>query len=346
MKYLFLFLVSLPAFSSTVFFADYCTKKEVKVATPNGTSLSLNFKDLDNDAPLRIQIKYKPSSIEKLKPHQIRVENYLIPARRISKHGEWRANFRLPNLKWMRSVERELFNYRVWDAEVVWYQNNNAQSAFTTFYHPQKTKAYYEVLSESLCSWEGRPQVDSKLYENLNQETMLVRRTTTESSEDINNRGISFGYGNTALEEASIGLFGASNFGWIFEEWQKQFENSKYVTVTRDYYLTKGESGLFYVRPTFSRHKALKYSWVKNQNGCGSFEAVSEGYLDIGKSLEDFIVIPSSYYGKESLLEFIEVVRPAIDSCKSFPINQVLDAEDIITSGNDELVYFYEAGRI
>ncbi|MFA5584779.1 MAG: hypothetical protein WDA09_11245, partial [Bacteriovoracaceae bacterium] len=98
MKYLFLFLVSLPAFSSTVFFADYCTKKEVKVATPNGTSLSLNFKDLDNDAPLRIQIKYKPSSIEKLKPHQIRVENYLIPARRISKHGEWRANFRLPNL--------------------------------------------------------------------------------------------------------------------------------------------------------------------------------------------------------------------------------------------------------
>lgn len=346
MKYLILFLFSYSAFSSTVFFADSCTKKEVKVATPNGTSLSLNFKDLDTQNPLRIQIKYKPSSIEKLKPHQFRVENYLIPAHRITRNGEWRANFRLPSLKWMRSVESELLNYRVWDAEVVWYQDNNVQTSFTTFYHPQKTKSYYEVLSESLCSWEGKPQVDSKLYENLNNETMLVRRTTTESVEDINNRGITFGYGNNSFEGVSIGLLGSSNFGWIFDEWQKQFENSKYVTISRDYYLTKGESGLFYVRPTFSRHKALKYSWIKNSNGCGSFEAVSEGYLDIGKSLEDFIVIPSSYYGKESLLEFIEVVRPAINSCKSFPIEQVLDAEDIITSGNDELVYFYESGRM
>lgn len=346
MKYLILFFFSFPLFSSTAFFADSCTQKEIKVATPNGTSLLMNFKDLDPDLPLRIKIKYKPSSVDKLKPHQMREENYLIKARKIGRNGEWRAKFRLPNLKWMRSIERELLNYRVWDAEVIWFQNNKVFSSFSTFYNPQKVSSYFEVKSESLCSWEGRPQVDSKLYENFNDETMKITRVTTESVDDFASKGISFGYGENSFERASIGLLGSSNFGWIFEEWQNQIENNKYITVTRDYVLSRGEAGLFYVRPTFNRHKAIKYSWVQNESGCSTFEPVSEGYVDIGKSLEDFIVIPSSYYGRESLLEFIEVVRPAIDSCKSFQMNQIIDAEDIITSGNEELVYFYESGRL
>src|SRR5690606_13022536 len=334
MKYLFLFLffITLSASSSTVFFADSCTKEQVKVATPNGTSLSLKLSGLDPHQSLHIKIKFKPSSVDRLKPHQVREVSYLIPTKRISRNGEMFARFGLPNLRWMRSVERELLNYRVWDAEVLWYQTDKVHSAFTTIYHPPKVTSYYEIKSESLCSWEGQSQVDSKLYENISDETMKVSRSSTASAGQLNDRGFNYGYGNNSFDQASIGILGASNFGWLFDEWLNQVESHKYITVTREYVLAKGESALFYVRPSFSRHKAIKHSWIRNRNGCGSFEAVSEGYVDIGKSLEDFMVIPSSYYGRETLLEFIEIVRPAINTCKSFPIKNVVDAEDVITS--------------
>lgn len=346
MTFLILLLFSFSSIASTVYFGDSCTQKEIKVGTPNGTSLFLRLNKLDPDEDLQIEIRYQPSSIEKLHSSQKMTFRYRIPSGQISLNGRWQGQFNLPKTKWMRSVERELFDYRIWDAEVVWYQSNKANSKVATFYHPIKQQAYYEIISKGLCSWEGRPSVDSKLYENLNNETMKVSRVATESVEELNEGGISFGYGENALSHSKVGFLSDSNFGWIFTEWQKQIGHNKYISISRDYYLSKGESGVFYLRPSFTRYQAKKYSWVKYRNGCGSFEPVSEGYVDIAKSFEDFMVVPSTYYGRENLLEFIEVVRPAINTCKSFSIKNEIDAQDIFTTGNDELVYFYELGSL
>ena len=349
MKLLTLLLLMTPLSSkaSSVFFADFCSKEEIKISTPNGTVLALRLQELDPNLDLQLKIIFRPSGvIEDLKPYQQMKLNYRISARKISRSGELSLNINAPSIKWMASVERSFQKFKVWDAEVIWIQNNKAQSVVTSYYRAPKKKDYYEIKSKELCTWEGKAEVDSTLYENRDDEMMNVVRDSRIPLNEDKEKGISFGYTQNALEQVPVGSLGAGNFGWIFDEWREQFEDHKSISIKRVYTLSRNEAGIFLKRPSYARHKAIKYSWDSRHNGCGAYVPVSHGHIDISKSSEDFMVIPANYYGREQISEFIEMVRPAINTCKSFPMRNAIDASDIISSGLNGSNYFYELGSL
>lgn len=339
-------LLSFSAFSSSVFFADSCSREEIKIGTPNGTVLALNLSKLDPFSNVEVRIVFRPSGVlEDLKASQTRVLNFNFSSKNISADRRLTAYINIPPIKWMRQVEKQFANYHVWDAEVTWVQNNKAKSMVASFYRPPKLQSFYEIKSEVLCSWEGKARIDSKLYENNVDDIMSVSRASTHLWNEGVEGGVSFGYSNNSFENIPVGAI-SNNYGWVFEEWKNQFENSKTITIRRDYFLSREEAGLFVVRPTYNRHKAVKYKWVKKNRQCGAFVPVARGHIDIGKKSEDFMVIPANYYGRDNLSDFIELVRPAINTCKKYPFINALDASDIIQSGFGELLYFYELGSL
>lgn len=342
-------LVAPMSFASSVYFADSCSREEVKIATPNGTTLAVNLSHLHPEENIKITVTYRPAGIiEDLKPHERKTYTYNLPAKRIQNNGTLQANLKIPDVKWMWQVEQKYNEYRIWDAEVSWTQNttNKIHSAITTFYRAPKSGPYFELLSPSLCHWESKAEIDSKLYENNTHSMMNIIRESSQEWEQTFESGFSLGHNNNTEGSLPIGSISSGSFGWLFKEWQNQNINRQNISIDRKYVLNKDESGVFITRTTFSRHEVRKFQWNPKATKCGSYEEVAEGYLDVGLHTEDFIVIPKNLYGRRQELDsFIELVRPSLSSCQSqLPIDPRL-ADDIIPSGQNGILYFYNVGR-
>lgn len=325
-------------------FVDSCNKSEIKVSNPNGTRLSLSLTDLDPNDDLEVTITYRPAGIvEDLKPQDQVIWNYNF--RLAGK--TFKTLLPIPKAKWMWQVEQRHAEYRIWDAEVRWVQPNARKtgSDVTTFYRAPDKGPFFQMMSEGLCQWEGSADVSSKLYENNTTTWMNVMRDRVQMWDQGNGPGIALGYNNNTGSTVPLSPTGQSNnvMGWVFKDWQKQLNSQQIFRYERKFVLNKEESGLFTSRMTFNRHEVRRFEWQQSGQSCGAYVAVSEGMLDIGQLSEDFVVLPKNFYPRpEKLKEYINTVRPPVNNCGDTEITGPQDATDILPSGADGILYYYQ----
>lgn len=351
MKCLYLILlISFSANASTsAYFADLCSGEEIRISTPNGTTLRLNINDLNPHEDLTIYVKFRPAGvIEDLedKPQSI-THSYIVKKKKF-KDGSFDSYFEIPKTRWMRQKESMHAHYRVWDAEIKWIQplSHKSGSTITSFYRSQGQKSFFQLNSPGICQWEEEAEVDSRLFENNSTTFMNVVREDIKSWDRYDVRGFSLGYNNNHGGALPIGAQSSESYGWFFKDWQNQLNSQQLITLERRYVLNKEESGLFISRMSYNRHEVTKYEWDSTASRCGHFAAVSKGLLDVGVNSEDFIVIPRHIYSREEKLRsFINIVRPPVSNCiDSIDLTPQI-ANDMIPSGINGILYYYETNR-
>lgn len=332
--------------ATTAYFADSCSGEEIKIATPNGTSLKVEIDGLDPKEDLTLFIKFRPAGIiEDLKDKPSTVtHNYFIKAHDF-RNGRFADFFALPKAKWLWQVEMKHSQYRIWDAEVFWIQKGikKSESVVTTFYRSQEQKEFYQINSPGLCQWETEIEVDSKLYENNSTGFMNVMRESTQMWDKYDVKGLSLGFNRNHGGVLPIGALSSSSHGWLFKDWQKQMNTQEMITLERKYVLNKEESGVFINRMSYNRHEVTKFRWNPHASYCGRYEKETTGFLDVGVPVEDFVVLPKYIFPREEYLkEFLDVVRPAVDTCNPNLKLRPEIATELIPSGITGILYFYE----
>lgn len=339
-------LISLPAIASTkAWFADRCSGEEISISTPNPVTFYLSLKDLDPSEDIQIFIKYRPAGIiEDLRDKKLEVSyTYSIPSSRI-KGNRYSGYFKIPSATWMWQKEQEHNLTRIWDAEVKWTQPKSRKlgGAIASFFRARGEKEFYKVESPSLCYWEGDPEVSSKLYENNTSALMNVMKSTYDSWDKYTQRGLTFGYNRNHGGNVPLGS-SSDSYGWFYKDWQKQVESRDIISIDRKFILQKDEAGVFYTRNTFHRVRASKWEWNPRSGACGRYEQTAEGMLDVGVTSEDFVVLPRTYYSfPEKTKEFINIVRPPINTCDDYIHINPQYATDSFPSGFNGIMFFYE----
>lgn len=356
MKFLILsFLFVMPALAkTTASFVDACSKKAIRVSTPNGTRLNVNLTKLDPNDDLELTVTFRPAGlVEDLGGKNTKVFSFFFGAHGergmlgrkidVSSTGTLNVLLPLPSLKWMWQVEQRNSEYRIWDAEVSWIQSGarKAGSDIATFYRAPVKEKFFQIQSEGLCQWETEAEVSSKLYENRSTTWMNVMRDTSKVWEQSNGPGLTLGYNNNTGSSQPLGA-NSQNYGWLFKEWQKQLTKQQIFTYERKFVLNKEEMGVFITRMSFNRHEVKRYDWVPEAGACGEYSVTDEGHLDVGQTSEDFIVLPRSFYPRaDELKKFVNTVRPAVNNCGDTELSGPQFATDIIPSGANGILYFY-----
>lgn len=330
-------------------FVDACSGVDVSVSNPNGIKLKLKITNLNPSEKVDVTVTYRPAGVqEDIKPHDIKVKEYsLSPMKDFTKNGTLKNLLRIPKEKWLSKVEKRHSGFKIWDAEVTWIQHRvgKAGSAVATFYHSPKAETFFQIVSGAMCQWESEASVDSKLYENLSPTWMSVSRSRSETWDQGNGPGMTVGYNNNTGGSLPLSPVGQSTsvMGWVFKDFQKQFNNQYIFRNELKYTLSPNEAGVFTTRMSFNRHRAKRYDWVENKGSCDEYRVVSEGDLDIGKNSEDFIVIPKNYFGRtDKLNEFIRVVRPTLNNCGDNALTGPQHASEILPSGMNGILYYYQ----
>lgn len=352
MKNIFFILIifSFSSFAKTyVAFVDACSGKQVNLSTPNGTRLKIALSDLDPNEDLTITVFMRPAGVfEDLQPKDQYKMKFVFNRRNgISADGTLNKTIRLPKKSWMSKVESRHSEYRVWDAEVIWTQTlaQKAGSALATYYRAVNNGPYFQLKSAGLCQWEQEASISSKLYVNDSQSWMNVSRESNDTWDESSINGMTLGWNNS--DGSSIPLSPLRNqnsiLGWMFKEYQTQFNSQRIFRIERRYVLNQSEVGLYISRLSFNRHEARKYLWDKKPGSCGEFRAVSEGYLDVGRNSEDFLVIPRNYYPRPDLLQnYISVARPTLNNCEMSVGAGPEYASESIPAGNQGILFYYE----
>lgn len=343
-----LFITS--SFAKTdVRFVDACSLKDIRVSTPNGTKLLLKIDDLNPEDSLEVSITYRPAGVlEDAKPSDTAVYRYTFyPQKDFNSQGVLNKTLSIPKENWLWQVEQRHSEYRIWDAEVTWLQVNSrkAGSHVSSFYHSPTKETFFQILGPGLCQWESEATVDSKLFENNSTTWMSVTRERTPHWDQGTSPGMSIGPNNNTGGSMPLSPFGQTNsiLGWVFKDWQKQFNKQHIFRNEIRYTLSKDEAGIFTKRMSFNRHEVKKYSWLQTPGSCGEYAVVSKGELDIGRSSEDFVVIPKNFYGRpEKLKEFINTVRPTLNNCGENVFTGPQHASDIIPDGMNGILYYYQ----
>ena len=350
MKYFFLtvFLPFVALSKTEAIFVDSCSKKEIRVATPNGTNLLVKINHFNPQEDLELKVTFKLAGITEKHPSQDSVTwNILYKKKYLPQAGPFEALIKLPKIKWMRQVEERHQGYRIWDADLSWIQSGSKKAGYSlsSFYHAPSKGPYYQLRSAGICHWEEPAQVASKLYENNSDTWMNVTRESSQTWDQGPSRGMSLGYNNNTggtLPLAPSALE-STTYGWFFKDWQNQLNTQHIFRVERKYLLTPQEAGVFISHLSFTRHLVDKVTWKESQNSCGKFVIESQGHLDVGVLSEDFLVIPRTYFGREDkLTDYIQTVRPAVNNCPSSVGTGAEFADDIIPSGNDKILFYYK----
>lgn len=354
------FLITDVAFAKDlVYFADACSDAETKVETPNGVKLLVELRDLTPGEGVEVTVKFKPAlPAEILKPQDKLIWKFHYGANsedwlgrnlsHVDQNGKLRARISLPKDKWMKSVEARHNNYRIWDAEVSWYQEGSRKSGTktTSFYHSPQRGPYFQVLSRSICYREGKAEVTSKLFENLTPHQMTVKQRTDLLWDQYSTRGLTLGYNNFEGNTQPLAQFGDATVfsGWLFRFWEEQIGTNEISTLESQYTLGPNEAGVFVTRMSFSRHRVRRFEWVKKSGGCGSFEHVSTGLLDVGrKTRGSFVVVPVEYGGRgQELHDFVNRAVPSVNTCTDRNMGPFEGpADDVLSSGREgTLLYF------
>lgn len=359
MKFLILsILVTMPVLAKTsASFVDACSKNAIRVSTPNGVKLKLGLTDLDPNDDLELTVTFRPAGlVEDLGGKNTKVRSYYFGAHGergvfgrkidIGQFGTLDVFLPIPDQNWMWQVEQRNSEYRIWDAEVSWLQPNarKAGSDVATFYRAPGEETFFELQSEGICQWEATAEVASKLYENRTTTWMNVMRETVRTWDQSTGPGLSLGYNNNTGSSQPLGSGAGSNsMGWLFKDWQKQLTKQQIFKFERKFVLNKEETGIFISRMSFNRHEVKRYEWVQNAGSCGEYQATSQGYLDVGQTSEDFIVLPKTFYPRpEELKKFINTVRPSLNNCGETELTGPQFASDIIPSGTNGILYYYE----
>ena len=110
----------------------------------------------------------------------------------------------------------------------------------------------------------------------------------------------------------------------------------------REWILTRGQGGVFADRYSFDRMNAEQYDWAQQSNGCGEYVKVKSGFLDVGVHTSDFYSVPISLAGDgEKALQFINSVRPPLDTCVDQYSRTQLRADAKLNDDN-EILFFHE----
>lgn len=344
-----IFLLTFHATAATkVQFVDWCSEKEIKVSTPNGTRLLVELTQIDPTDNLELSVTFRPAGIiEDLDKKDQATYNYnLVP-----QDNKLRTLINLPKYKWMWQVEQRHSEYRIWDAEVKWVQARakKAGSSVTTFYRAPKNGPYFQLRSEGLCQWEQEGNISSKLYENTSTTWMNVTRESGQTWDTSSSRGLTLGYDNNTGANMPLAPTITNNavYGWLFGDWQKQFNKQQIFRIERKYVLNRDEAGIFLNRLSFNRHSVKKFEWREESGACGNFVPVSEGFLDIGIMTEDFIVVPKTFHPRpEVLKEYLNTVRPPINNCEASVGTGAQHASMILPAGADGLLFYYETNHL
>lgn len=357
-------LLPLLSFSTTTFsssrlsFVDSCSKKEVKVATPNGMRLLVNISELNPEEGIELTVTFNPAlSEERLKKQDKRTftlrygtkpnSSFRVNRTHVNTEGIFNGFINIPDTNWLKQVEQRQNGYRIWEANVRWQQLNSRKSGTlsTTFYHSPSTGPYFQVTSQALCQWEGDVEVASKLYENPHSPMVTISRDSYSTWEQSSSVGISLGPNNyegtpNPLENASMNTAGF--LGWLFDDWQNQLGEQRTYSMTRVYRLNQYESGVFIKRQSFNRYQARRFEWDRNAGHCGDFVAESEGFIDVGQMSESFVVVPPEYVGHpEQLKDFISKTYSSMTNCMDSAGFGSVYADDVLTSSSDEMIFYY-----
>jgi hypothetical protein len=340
------FFSSLSALGDTsTWFADRCSGEAVSISTPNPTTLYFSTTDLNPDEDIKIYINYRPAGIlEDLRSKDLEISHSYVISKKKIKNNSFSGYFKIPKAKWLWEKEQEHSLSRVWEAEVKWIQpeSRRSDSKIASFYHSPEEKSFYKIESNVLCKWEGSPEVSSKLYENNTASLMNVMKSTYYTWNQYTQKGLTFGYNRNFGGNIPLGA-SDNSYGWLYKDWQRQVDQQEIISVDLKFILNVTESGVFYNRMTFNRLRVSKYAWNPSLGQCGQYEKLSKGLLDVGVTTEDFVVMPKTYYPfPEKMVEFINIVRPPINTCKDYIDLNPQIATDVIPSGFNGIMFFYE----
>lgn len=322
---------------------DSCSGKPVAMTNPNGVKLTLSIDDLDPEDSVELTLTWRPAGlIEDLKPKDQLVWKYRF--HEVNPDGTLKKTLPIPKASWLWQVQQQHDDYRIWDAEIFWVQERSRRSGRTvaTFYHAPNVEPYFEITSPSLCEWEDRPVVSSKLYENLSPTWMNVVREYVETWERGRGPGLSLGYNNDTGGNVPIGALSNNSYGWAFKDFTKHRMQQEIFRYERRFVLNRDDSGVFIKRLSYTRHEANRYEWVQS-GACGEFKKVSSGLVDIGSPNEDFIIIPKNFYAHPEVLNnYISIARPQLNSCSDSVGTGAEAASTVMPAGQDGLIFYYQ----
>jgi len=370
----------LPKPRTRVFFVDPCTKKPTAVATPDGAILYVKISHLRPGSVVRVDATVMqampesehPVTKEKRKGYKLSktvTANPNTGTVTIIKHIKFSDFDKLA----VESMTRSVWNVQVnWlevpaksgeyliysEADLIKWQNSVKDhqygGGFTSIYYAQNVdKRFYHIMSAPLCIWETPISVASKYHYN---DTPFAKMTVSKEFliEDGDSvlKGINFGVipdiaGNSMVASTTpLLLRERMDFGWLFGGFVSEHGVFKYSSLKQSWNLGKEQGGFIGQRLSFNRVEAEEFTLGKDAAGCTVWKPGRKGFLDIGKPTLEFTVVPRSMSGDPvESAQFMEKMRPRINSCGKIEVNAKFNEAKVIGSGEEDLLFFFPVSK-
>lgn len=351
MKWLpFILLVTSSAWAtipSKATFVDSCSGAVTGMTGPNGVGLKVELEKLDPKLPLTVEVTWRPAGLwedlskQKTLLHRYKRGPYGSLGASVGKNGKVTMRLKLPKDSWMSHVEQKHQTSRLWQADVLIYQDGgDTGRAGSTIARLQPGKeSFFQVTGRNLCVWETAPSVTSKPYENRTNTFMNVQRDYMLQWQKGWMNGLTVGPSNQGLATPMLGNF--QNYGWLFKDWQTSFYHDQIFSMEKKWVLNREEIGLFANRISFTRLPVRKVEW-EQVGQCGEWLQKEEGFLDVGVETEDFFTVPRSALTDLSRAsEIIHLIHPPLDTCRDHIGRGAEFAQQILPNGISGLMFFY-----
>lgn len=356
MKWLMFVLLTSPAWAlpkTSVAFMDACSGDQTALSGPATTRLIVLLEKLQPHLPLTVKVTWRPAGLaDDLSRKNSKVEIYRRAAygsrgRVVGRDGEVYMELALPPAKWMYQVEQQHQTSRLWQADVLWWQEGvdgkSGTGGSTLARMLPEQKSFYQVTGPRECVWESAPTVSSKPYENPVNDFMNIVRQYQNQWHVGWMAGLALGPNNiTGAATPLLTTLGGGNYGWLFKDWQNQYTHDQIFEVEKKWVLRREEFGVFATRFTHSRLPVRRWSWEKKVGQCGKWRASETGKIDVGIVNEDFYVIPKSAYGDPARTsETIDLIHPPLDTCGDHVGRGPEHASLIEPNGFNGILYYY-----
>lgn len=347
------------ATTTMVTLVDSCSRKPVVVTSPHGNDVWIRITGLESNENVYLTADIFPTGLLEDQTRKDRMTKDLtfrafrnISPERINRDGTISYVFRLPSKETMYKLEQKLQSGRVWNISIKWYQKNtrSAGSADASFYRVQESKqSFFQVVRPELCQWETQPAVSSKLHDNQTSQFMNVEREYINNYRSGKLSAVALGpnyASNFMTPLASGNAMLESNFGWLFNEWQKSFATAQTFAYSQKYVLPRYSSGVFAKRQTFTRNFVNRWVWVADGMTCGEYKQIDSGHLDVGVETENFYEIPRTMYGNSvEMSEFMNLVRPGVNTCTSSVQTGEAAATEVMPNGFNGIMFYYKSEK-
>jgi hypothetical protein len=106
---------------------------------------------------------------------------------------------------------------------------------------------------------------------------------------------------------------------------------------------------LFADRFSFYRVPAEHYEWMnaRDGSGCGRYEKISSGELDVGYRTSEFYAVPRVLGGDgTAATNYIRMARPPLNTCGGIDVRTARQAEARLGSPDRQILFYTQKGEI